>query len=266
MANTLLNISHLIIVKLKTATNLDPNDDFMGSKPDTYVVLNALKQGTKRLECVSTAKSDVEYATNEPTWEKSFRLSLSGSGLVTINVFSKHYVTADTLIGQAFVDLDDLSNLTSGCSYEFSMDLTSPKIPIYDSNGILISSANDKPSGSISFSIQMPSVFQNMCGWFYDIKSSFFGVISGERMWVVLNRGFIYCYDSPFEGHLQQVIECSKITVIEEVVYDKLEITLQGLTLNLSDGAKFVWGWGDDAKKAKGLWRQALCAHISYQN
>lgn len=261
ISEALVDVSHVVIVKLNSATDLNSNNDIFTSKPDTYAIVNIVKNESKKMECVSAAKSNTQTNTNDPNWSETLQLALSGTGLVAINVFSKHLVT-DTLIGQIVVNLSDLPNFNTGCVYEFTMDLASPKIPIYDLSGALMSNANDEPSGTLSFSMHAPSMFRNMCGWFWDIKYSFFNTISGEKMWVVLTDGFIYCYDSPFKGLLQHVVECSKITMLEEVTY-KLETTIEGLTLNLADGSKFVWGWGDEAKKVKGLWRRALCAHLN---
>ena len=91
-----------------------------------------------------------------------------------------------------------------------------------------------------------------------------FGVIKGEKIWVVLCDGEIYVYDSPFEGTLKYHFTCKEISHLEEVLSDKLEIKIECIEITLlkKDSEPFAkshsWAWAKDSSKYKGLWRRAL--------
>ena len=107
-----------------------------------------------------------------------------------------------------------------------------------------------------------------MCGWFWELKTSFFGEISGEKIWVVLHDNMLHVYDSINEINLIEKIDCHDIADIEEKVFNKLEISMQELTIKFKNKNRgdLLWAWGEDASKVKGLWRRSLVRnHHHYQ-
>ena len=106
--------------------------------------------------------------------------------------------------------------------------------------------------------VKIPSIYSNMCGWFTDIKSNFFGSVGGSKIWVVLCHGEIFCYDSPYEGTLVRRFLCKEITDITESMCDKLEIKFETITIKLLRCGDppvedlLTWGWSGDSTKIKG--------------
>ena len=92
---------------------------------------------------------------------------------------------------------------------------------------------------------------ENICGWFWDIKSSIISGFYGEKIWVVLNDRMLYCYNNPYDGLLKCKIDGNKIIDIIECRFDKLEIPLEGILLKMvvdqeaiiREYYEIMWGW-----------------------
>lgn len=103
---------------------------------------------------------------------------------------------------------------------------------IHDTTGTKMNlTGPSKPQGEVSISIGIPSIYHNMCGWFWDIHSEInnFGFLDtgGNKMWVVLKEKTLFCHDNPYDGVVKNVIDTKKITDIVETVCDKLEIKVK---------------------------------------
>ena len=130
--------------------------------------------------------------------------------------------------------------------------------------------------GELSVSLSIPSVYKNMCGWFWNVHPYVNGFgyddITGDKIWVVVKNKIIRIYDSPFDmSKATMTFSTLDVLDLEETTYDKLEIKLQGVKLIVEEddpdavtvGApkipkEYMWAWGDDAASLKGLWRRAL--------
>merc|ERR1712146_764519 len=83
-------------------------------------------------------------------------------------------------------------------------------------------------------------------------------------MWVDLVEGVLQCYESPYGGSLSNTIDCKRISDIEEIMYDKLEIDIEAVKITLMNldpnlpPIEMIWGWADDRNRLKKLWRRAL--------
>jgi C2 domain len=244
----LKNIPHVIEINIASARDLPSV-----YKPTAYVIVNSIKTNSRRQSCSSsTTSKPTKEATTNPEWNEKIRLTLHGTGVITLNVFSKNLFTADTFLGQAVINLNDYNGMYNGKEFELTLPLKDKAFPVFDDIGAQLTTREVPDSkGTIRLKIKIPSIYGNICGWFWEIKSSFFGAITGEKMWVVLNDGVLYCYDSPFEFQKLHQFLCSNIVEIEEVVYDKLEIVMDGLTIKVHHGGndvKYIWAWGDDGK------------------
>jgi hypothetical protein len=54
------------------------------------------------------------------------------------------------------------------------------------------------------------------------------------KVWVMLCGEALFIFDSPYEAMLLRKLDLELIESIEEVIYDKLEIALEGLEFKLS--------------------------------
>ena len=172
------------------------------------------------------------------------------------------------------------ADLFKGKKKQFNFPLEQKKHTIYDNNGkaiVVADSAN--PIGFVSVSVGIPSVYGNMCGWFWDIKSEVnaFGIpdTTGTKMWVVVKDNKIRIYDTPFNMRLLKSIDPDCVIDMDETKYQGLEIDMDGVRIELEiddplskavggngkKTAELTWAWGDDGSKTKGLWRRALISH-----
>jgi len=196
------------------------------------------------------------------------------SSSLVINVMSKHTIGGDSIVGQAVIQLDKNKELYKGEKKVFKLPLQafsstdSPKV--YDTTGTAVSLPNSPaPEKSIvSITVSIPSIYENMCGWFYDIHTEFnsFGFLdhAGSKMWVVLREKMLYCYDNPFDSVVKKTYDTHDVTDIIETEIDKLEIKMPGMIIKFNVKgvcSELTWAWGDDASKSKGLWRRALIRH-----
>ena len=215
----------------------------------------------------------VVIANCDPVFDESMRLSCVGhSGFVVINVMSRHTMASDTLIGQAIINLDTHRELYMGAIHHLKLPLAHFKHEVHDCTGtkLKLSSAAKDVSGFICLSISVPSIYHNMCGWFWLIKDDFLRGTVGEKVWVVLYDKVLYVHNNPYDGYVLQQLNVNEISAITEAKYDKMEISVDGIKITIvkknaiTGGSKtkdLMWAWGDDATKTKGLWRRALIHH-----
>ena len=148
---------------------------------------------------------------------------------------------------------------------------------VHDTTGTKVNISSGNPQGFITLSVNIPSIYQNMCGWFWDIKDDFYLGTTGEKMWVVLNNTELYCDGNPYDSVLKKIVDCKQITDIVESSYDKMEIKVEGLIIKLFKEEKgikkyseLMWAWGEDASKIKGqsytIPLYTLFQHYTYYN
>ena len=131
-------------------------------------------------------------------------------------------------------------------------------VPVYSADGKEMKLPSIKPRGSLSISCKIPVVFSNICGWFRWMHLDYFGEIIGEKVWVEVCNGSILLYDSPYGGKVIQKIECKTICDVQEIMYDKLEIKLEAISVQCVPeddslvGNSYVLGWNDDKLKLRG--------------
>jgi hypothetical protein len=190
---------------------------------------------------------------------------------MAVNVMSRHTIGGDTIVGQAVMQLDKHKELYAGEKRTFKLPIrgfSSTSSPhVFDTTGTELSLSNspqiDLPT-VVSISVHIPSIYENMCGWFYKIHEVGFFDTGGTKMWVVLNDKKLYIYDNPFDSICRSTLDTHDITDIEETEIDKLEIKMPGIIIKMNTKgvtSELVWAYGDDAAKTKGFWRRALVRH-----
>merc|ERR1711871_1529818 len=275
------SIPHVLNLKIDFGDELPTNNDFMKSKPDVYVLANTFRMVASRAKGVSTAKEKI-YTTGKtrtisgnisPVWEEDMTLSLLGhKSLLCLNVMSRHNFGPDSIIGQCILNPEHMRALYSGHKVHLTLPVKQMQHNVYDTTGTLIKLAPaPNPQGHLSMSVNIPSIYHNMCGWFFDIKTGLLGNIYGEKIWVVLEDRKVRVFKNPYDQEIKEMIDTEHIVDIEEVTYDKMEIAVDGLAVKMIKPAQTkggldvscekMWAWGDDASKIKGLWRRALINH-----
>jgi hypothetical protein len=260
----LANVPHIVKITILDAFGLSGAGGFVvTSAPDAYVVVNTILGGRDKPTCFSASKSKIVTGYS-PVWNEDLRLTSSGIEHVTFNIFSKSVFGTDIFLGQAFIDLSEYSSLFTGhregsglAALTLNLPISAPKFPVYSSEGARLK-AGQVGQGNIRFQLSIAPVHENTCSWFWNIKSSYFGAVSGDKIWVVLYGGILHCYDNTFEATLLRKIDCRRVISVEEVVYDKLEIKLDGLKIRLTQGENLLWGWSTDTAKVRRIWVRAL--------
>lgn len=256
----------MLLLTVNNATDI--LGDYSGFKPDTYVVATVLRKARKGSEkCVCAAKTSVVAGSTSPIFGNELVLSTAGNDdRVILNVMSSHipFISGNGFLGQAVIDFKDYRHMGDGKPHKLKLNLGPAKCPLYDESGNVFSSTNANVSGSIDVTVFIPAITESICGWFWNITESFFDV-SGEKMWVVLNKGVMTCWGTPFQTGFIAKVECKKIKKCVEKEFDKLscKIVMYGVGLSMEGGAQHFWAWGDDAKSTKGLWKKALMGHIA---
>ena len=263
-------IPHVLNIKIVGAEDLNSSNVFGYPTPDAYVLVNALKkpiEGKKRVKgnpCHSTAKTGIIKQSYNPQWHEEIRATIVGNGYLILNVFSCSVIAGDTFLGQAVVDLEKHSEIYHEQSLKLTLPILKANHPVYSHEGTLMNLLPVKGKGKITIQVSIPSVFSNMCGWFTDVRLGWNADIIGVKMWVELVEGVIKCYESPYGGSLSNTIDCKRISDIEEIMYDKLEIDIEAVKITLMNldpnlpPIEMIWGWADDRNRLKKLWRRAL--------
>jgi hypothetical protein len=161
------------------------------------------------------------------------------------------------------LDLDDNKAIFDGATLEFTMKLRHDDFPVFNNIGAAVSVDANRasiPHGDITFTISSPNIKKNLCGWWWEIKSTFLGDVTGEKMWLVLHNGIAYCYEGPFEGRLVREIDVSQIVDMRK--FDSTQISgdndMDGVSIIMKDGTQYDWAWIEDQRQRKGLWKNAF--------
>ena len=162
----------------------------------------------------------------------------------------------------------------AGKSKNFVIPLQQKKEKIYDQTGteMVVADAPTPVVGFICVSVKIPTIYHNMCGWFWDIHDYINSFAqwdtTGTKIWVVVKDKVIRVYDNPYDNILKKTINTTDVLGMEVAQYDKLEIKVEGVKLLVELGpenarrrSELMWAWGDDSSKLKGLWKRALIAH-----
>jgi len=181
-----------------------------------------------------------------------------GDGYISINIFSKSAIAEDIFLGQAVINLNHYPELYRHKSVEVSVPVQFATQKVFSSTGDEIQIPYIENGGSVIVNINIPSIFLNMCGWFYDITTTFYGTITWDKIWVILCNYKFYCYDTPYERVEHMIFDVNHIISIEEVNYDKMKLPLRGLEIKLSSGKILSWAWASYEMSIKGLWYRAL--------
>ena len=271
-------IPHCIDFKLDFASDLPLNNDIFSSKPDVFCIANTfsekkLKRGLVEL-CDSTFTTKVKVANQNPYFNQDMMIATGGYGKIVINVMSQHTLTTPSLLGQAVIYTSKYTELLKGGMRRFLIPLKQKTMPIYDNKGKEMHTGDaHNPTGWVSVSLTIPTVYNNMCGWFWNIHDYVNGFgyadITGDKIWVVVKNKIIRVYDTPYDMS-KAIMTFSAYDVLDlvETTYDKLEIALQGVKLIVEEDdpinvgtrspKEYMWAWGDDAASLKGLWRRAF--------
>ena len=291
------SIPHVILVHVDYAEDLAANNDLLGtlalclsllfyflslflmsffflslgSKPDVYVILNTFKKSkSKNSKLVLFTVSETRTIRDNtfPVFDEDLRMCVIDSGILTFSVLSRHTYGADTFLGQAVIDMSSQADAYKGLKKKIRCMLSQATYPIHNSSGLEMNLTVENPQGSITFSLQVPSIFENMCGYFWEISSDFFGGVRGNKIWVVLHEKNLFCYSNQHDAVAQKTVNCKTIMDIHEHVYDRMEIPIDGIIIKIErevfegsgsfELAELMWGWGDDVQQNKGLWRRAL--------
>ena len=194
------------------------------------------------------------------------------NGYVVLNVMSRAALTGDSFVGQAVVDLsqlmEDFEQQTPG--EEFTLELPLSGKLFFNLYNIIGEECESQPveredKGSVKIRLSMPSPFSNMCGWFYEVSTSIFGVIDRQKIWVVLHRNnankwFVLSYDSKFSGDagLKRTIDVDMIIAVEQ----KMPASgMEDGALEMVVGSSneiVTWAFGEESREFRGMWVRCL--------
>ena len=263
-------IPRVVYITLHNSQEIRCQDNL--TVPSAYLNINSIiPSKNNNYQCYSTYLTKEILKNPNPVWNEECKLFIDGTGHIVINLFSKSSKDNEVLLGQAKIKLSDFPDLYTRRFLKLTLPIEEKCFPIYNIDGKEMSLKNTRPSnGSISVSIRMPPICKSMCGWFWNIKEStslFLGSsTTGEKMWVILCEDVLLCFEksntfnssSNFERKLIRKIEISSIESVEQSTYDKIQIKFDKINIKLSNGEILLWGWGDDSKSIKGLWKKAL--------
>jgi hypothetical protein len=273
VSTKLKNIPHIIKINLRGAEGLADTNYFLTPIPDAYVLVNVIQDlsklpkkdtKSKKYKFLSSAQTSVFPGSYNPQWNEDLRLTIMGSGYLVLNVFSKNTFTGDFFLGQAVIDIEKHPQLYFGEVLAIRIPINPPIHAIYSRTGEKLEKPAQIGQGSFNLSVHVPSIFSNMCGWFSRINTNLFGDVYGKKMWVILDAGVLYCYDSQFENYLIEQFSCNELADMEEIMCHKLEIAIEAISITFKPvepeiiGRNMLWAWGSDVGQIKGLWRRAL--------
>ena len=172
VALKLRNIPHILEVEVKGADNLNNSNHYiaLSAIPDAYVLVNVLREETKKLrttsfECLSACRTSTSLQSYNPRWSEGVRLTNMGPGYIVFNVFSQGLLSGDNFLGQAGIDLCKFPEIYKQKTADVVLPLSSSlAYPVYSSDGtkVIVSTGSVEGRGSISVSIRVPSIYRNM--------------------------------------------------------------------------------------------------------
>ena len=256
------NIPHVLRVYIKNAKNNKNTAAIISSK--CHISVNIVIGGNDELRCFSSVETNQCSTTelSQPTWEEKIFLSVSGVGLISFNLMSpSSFGTAETFIGQNFIPLNELTELYKGEEIPFSLNLKGQTLPVFDPSGTKLSTqwVPNEEKGVVDMTLSIPDTYHNLCGWFTEVKpATFFVSASLERIWVIIYKNSVRCYDKPLQTELKNSFDCEEIVSLQDEIHNQASTAIKGITLTLKDGRTIYWGWNDKEAKFKGLWKNAL--------
>ena len=153
-----------------------------------------------------------------------------GKGQLVVNLMSSQFLSTQCL-GQATIDLASIPALYQDefDSREMFLQLGFPSRTIYGQSYQPIEAEfrdTDGKTGGVILSVQVPPVLENACGWFWVMSngnsffSSMLGLNTDTPIWVVLYKGFLNIYESPFTDEVIRSIDCIQIKSVAETSGD----------------------------------------------
>ena len=264
-------IPSMMVVNIDGASGITMEN---GYKPDTFVVVSTVghtKKGTE--SCFSSRKTETVASTLEPKYNSIVEMAAAGHPKIVFNIMSRHGFGVDTFLGQAVIDMAHDKSLTDHLEHHFILPITRKVTSkIFDSKGNELKNVKDceTASGTLSVSIRFPPVYSNMCGWFFNIKTSsgYFGTnVNGEKIWVVLKDDTLNIYQSPFDISIVGQLKLRDIADLKEKVFDNMEggLIMHGINFVMKKGitpSDEFWAWGDDGGELKGIWTTVFGKHL----
>ena len=246
----LRNISHTIIVKILEAKGLN----ILNSKGDAvdnelYVIVNTLR-GTTSRACLSMAKSRSVPKCFNPIWDEYLQVCMKGDGFFSLTVVCTDRTASasaqDYVVGQVVVELNKYASLYNNEIVQLSIELQAATLTVHGTARNLFQANNLKQRGLISFSLQIPSIYGNLCGFFVDLEPDV-----PSKIWVCLLHDVLY-----FDGIR---LECKDIIDINEIEVDDPDFALGGIRIQTFSGSQdLLFAWCEDTAKCKGMWHRAL--------
>merc|ERR1711871_58962 len=264
-------IPSMMIVSVDGASGITLEN---GYKPDTFVVVSTVghtKKGTE--SCFSARKTDTVAGSTDPKYNSVLEMAASGHPKIVFNIMSRHGFGADTFLGQAVIDMAQDKTLTDHLEHHFILPVTKKVTSrLFDSKGNEIKNTKDCDTacGTLSVAIRFPPVYSNMCGWFFNIKTSsgYFGTnVNGEKIWVVLKDDVLNVYLTPFDISVISQLKLREIGDLKEKVFDNMEggLIMHGMNFVMKPGitpTDIFWAWGDDGGELKGIWTSVFGKHL----
>jgi len=126
---------------------------------------------------------------------------------------------------QVKIDLKNLLDLyKNGQSISLNLPLRQITGPVYSGSYQLhLKPVEEK--GSITFSLQVPSLYRNMCGCFLEYTRNIFGLYTSREIYVSFYNNRFYCYDGPYgvDSILMYTIVGGSIINVSEEFYVEME-------------------------------------------
>ena len=242
-------------INVNSVGALAGNTDFAGT--NTYVVATVVRKDKRGdVFCFSGAKSRITTSTSsEMRWDDKLQIASTCKEKLVFNVMSTS-IFGTFFVGQTSLDFHEHSKITNGNDHKFKLELGPALLPVYDAKGNLVQPAGTKSqvtSGTLEIDVTVPSVYSNMCGWFWNVTESWME-ISGEKIFVNFEDNVLVAWDSPFHNRVVCKVDCKKVKSLSEKTFEKLAggITMYGVGIAHEGGPDLYWAWGDDAKSIKG--------------
>ena len=138
--------------------------------------------------------------------------SITSEGSIVITLFSSD--GQDKCYGQVIINLADHMDLyDDGWKVIDEIPLIEYVHQMQASNGKRIKPKSIEPRGYISLYMQMPSLYQNMCGWLMKKSIGTFSHGKWKKKWIVLSGDRIWHYANPWQmEHVKGCILCNNVT------------------------------------------------------
>ena len=210
---------------------------------------------------MSSKSISIAYQSTNPIFNEDMKITSYGSATLVLSVMSAHTMISDTFLGQVAINLNDYENLGNGERHHFTLPLSEIKYPMYDKTGMIKTIENRMNlKGEISFTIDTPSVAENIAGWWFEIAHDMFSALKSQKMWVILKGDEMICYDSNFENSIVSILKLDDIANVCETEYTETQITMKGVKIDFKDSniLSRTWCYGSDNLDNRGMWVHAL--------